>query len=114
MLVMAGYINNSVDTAITLIAYLPSGVITPGAYSTQLLPPANAAIFGFNFTSSGDPIYDAVPDNNTTVSNITINIASYDAVTNIVTGTFSGIADDSSGNPVVNLTSGTFTAKVTP
>ena len=101
------------DSVLTLIAYLPGGVITPGNYNSQLDPPDSASIFGFNFVSTGDPIYDAVSGQ---PSNVTLTISSYDSNTHLITGTFSGPAIDAvySTEPIINIVNGKFTATVTP
>jgi hypothetical protein len=101
------------DTAFHTLLYLPTNVITIGTYSTQAVPPENAAIFAFNLSSNGNPIYDGVPDS-TSASNVTFNVTSYDNSTHIIQGTFSGIANNSSGNAVVNVTNGSFVTKVSP
>jgi hypothetical protein len=114
MLYMVGFPTNSPDTAITLIMYLPTGVITPGAYNTQFVPPANAAIFAFNFTTgAGDAIYEAFPDLPSPPAGVTITISSYDNTTHTVTGTFSGTADDAAYTPAtIGILNGSFTAVV--
>lgn len=118
MLLLQGYTSASTDSAITLILYLPNGVITPGTYSSQSLPPSNASLFAFNFTivngGSGDPIYEALPAS-TTGSNITITIADYNSATHIVTGTFSGTAeDDAYEDATIGIQNGSFTTTVSP
>lgn len=114
MLYLVGFTKGSTDSAISLYMYLPTGVIAPGSYSTQSVPPANASLFAFNFTTgNGDAIYEALPAS-TSGSNVTINIISYDNATHIVTGTFDGIADDINGNADVDVTNGSFTATVIP
>jgi hypothetical protein len=113
MLVMVGFPNMSADTAISLLFYLPTGTIVPGTtYTTEVIPPANASIFAFNFTTgNGDPIYQAIPGG-ATGSNITFTIDTYDTSTHVVTGKFSGTAEDIDGNPDITVTGGTFSVKV--
>ncbi len=113
MLYIQGFTSTK-DTTFHIITYLPSGSIATGSYTTQAVPPNAAGIFAYTLSSSGEVIYDALPDNNATASNVTINITSYDNTTNIIKGTFSGTADDSGGNATVNITNGSFTAKLTP
>lgn len=113
MLYLQGFTSSSTDTALTLIIYLQTGAIptTITQFNTQAVPQGNAAIFGFNFTQTGNVIYDAVP-NNSSSSNITIEITSYDSSTGIVKGTISGLANDNNGTADVNISNGSFTAKV--
>lgn len=116
MLFLEGFTNASTDSAISLIMYLPNGIITPGTYSSQSVPPSNASLFGFNFTivngGSGDPIYEALPAS-TTGSNITITITDYNSTTHVVKGNFSGTAeDDAYENATIGIINGNFTATV--
>lgn len=117
MLYMDGFTSTSIDTAIALYLFLPTGVITPGSYSTQSFPPANSALFAFiDFdldTGDGEPIYQALP-NSIPGSNVIISITSYDDATRIVKGTFSGTAENQAGDATVNIINGSFTAKVAP
>jgi hypothetical protein len=79
------------------------GVISQGNYNTS----STAA---FNFANSaGTTIFSANP----TVMgvNTIITITGYNSSTNIITGTFTGTAQDASGN-AENITLGTFTAKL--
>jgi hypothetical protein len=115
MLYMGGFTNASTDSAITLIIYLPNGVIAPGTYNNQLNPPANGSLFAFNFTTgNGDPIYEAIPSSSTPIGDVTITISSYDNSTHVVTGTFSGTAeDDAYDGKTIGIVNGNFTATVT-
>ncbi len=117
MLYLEGFNNASIDTAINLYLYLPTGAVVPGSYTTQSMPPANASLFAFIdfdiITGNGVPIYEALPAT-TNGTNVTVNITAYDNTTHIATGTFSGVSEDASGNAVVNVTNGSFTATVTP
>ncbi len=81
------------------------GVITPGSYNST-----SSSLFRFTDNVSGTVIYSADPT--VTGVSMVITIVSYDSSTGILTGTYSGTAKDSSGN-VVNISSGTFTVKVT-
>jgi hypothetical protein len=112
MLFIEGFTSTR-DTVFHIITYLPTNVITTGSYSTQAVPPENAAIFGFNLVSNGAPIYDGIPDSSS-ASNVTFIITSYDNSTHILEGTFSGTANNSSGDAVVSVTNGSFVAKVSP
>jgi hypothetical protein len=89
----------------------PGDSIVTGSYTTQGTP-FPTAIFGFS-DQNNNTIYYAVNDASSS-SLITINITSYDSATRIVTGTFSGLANDSAGNATVNVTNGHFTAEVSP
>lgn len=80
-----------------------NGVITAGSYSTS-----SSALFRFT-DSSNNAIYAADPT--VTSANTVITITSYNSTTNIVTGTFTGTAQNSSGT-AQNITLGTFTAKL--
>jgi len=117
MLYMNGFKTNSVDSAIDMYVYLPTGAIVPGTYTSQSLPPSNSCLFGFIAfdlnTGVGTPIYQALPAD-TNGTNLTINIISYDAVTHVVTGTFSGTAGDVNDTANATVTNGNFTATVTP
>lgn len=111
MLVLAGPVSSLGDSILSLVMYLPNGVITPGTtYKTSLLPPEHAAIFAFSVATTGDGIYVAVPDS--VNSEVTVNIDTYDTNTQIVTGTFSGTALDEDLAPNVTVTSGSFSVKV--
>lgn len=116
MLVLEGSTTNAPDSVIALYVFLPTGAIVPGSYTTLAIPPANAALFAFiDFTvddDNGTPIYTALPIS-TTGSNVTVNIISYDNATNIVTGKFTGEADNKAGAST-GVTNGSFTATVTP
>jgi|SRR6478736_1056198 len=111
MLEMVGF--SSPDTAISLLFYLPTGAIVPGTtYATDSIPPSHASIFAFNHTTgNGDPIYQAIPGG-ATGSYISFIIDSYDTSTHIVTGKFSGIAEDANGDANVTVTNGSFSVKV--
>ena len=117
MLYMDGFTSTSIDTAIALYLFLPTGVITPGAYSTQSFPPENSALFAFiDFdlsTGDGEPIYQALPSS-AEGTNVIVNITSYDSATRIIKGTFSGKATDANDVANVDVIDGTFTAKVAP
>jgi hypothetical protein len=90
------------DSLFTAFILLPNGVITPGTYNTNA---GSAIIFSIGTTV----IYQAHPL--TANANTTITIISYDSTSKIVTGSFSGTAQDASGLPV-NITNGTFKVKV--
>jgi len=112
MLFIEGFTSTG-DTAFHIITYLPTNVITTGSYSTQAIPPENSAIFDFSLSASGNTIYDGVPDNSS-ASNVTFIITSYDSTTHIIQGTFSGTANDANGDAVVSVSNGSFWAKVSP
>lgn len=115
MLFMGGFTSASTDSAITLIIYLPNGVIAPGTYNNRSNPPLNASLFAFNFTTgNGDPIYEAIPSSSPTPGDVTITIISYDSATHVVTGTFSGTAEDDAYNGrTIGIINGNFTVTVT-
>ena len=80
-----------------------NGVITAGSYSTS-----SSALFRFT-DASNNVIYAADPT--VTTANTVITITSYNSTTNIVTGTFTGTAQNASGT-AQNITLGSFTAKL--
>ncbi len=92
------------DTLVQISVGFTGGVITTGSFNTTA-----TALFRFTDQVTGTVIYAADPTTGTV--NTVINITSYDAATNIVTGTYSGTAQDSSGNPAT-ISGGTFKAKV--
>lgn len=98
------------DTAMSMDIILPAGSITTGTYLTSQLNDWYFVAF--------DPVAQNYSNvyiadvTTTSVGEITITIVSYDSSTGIVTGTFSGTAQDSSGNPVT-ITNGSFKAKIT-
>lgn len=114
MLAMAGFTKSTTDSAITLIAYLPESVIETGVYKTDSVPPANAAVFAFNYTTgNGDPIYEAF-DGTPIDSDVSVTISSYDDATHVVTGTFSGTAENVTTGAAIQVTNGSFSATVSP
>jgi hypothetical protein len=100
-LYIAGH--NTGDSILYMGVAFSGGVIATGSYSSS-----SSALFRFT-DSGGTTIYTADP----TVSgvNTVITISSYNATTNIVTGTFTGTANNASGT-AVNITQGSFTIKV--
>ena len=114
MLVLQGK-TNTTDSLIAFYVYLPTGVIVPGSYPTESLPPSNASLFAFIDFSvdpvNGTPIYASLPGD--TAGNVTVDITSYDNATQIVKGTFAGKTEDKNGNKI-DVSNGSFTAIVTP
>lgn len=102
-LTLYGY-TASGDSAFVTSMLLPTGEITPGNYSTK-----TSAILYFENLADTTDIYKADPG--TTNVETTITITSYDSSSNIIEGTFSGQALDTSQN-VVNIINGKFKAKV--
>jgi hypothetical protein len=95
------------DSVFVAAIILPTGQITTGTYLSSLGS-------GFYFTdaagiANGTFIFQADPF--TTGFSVSITISSYDTVTNIVTGTFSGTAVDGLGG-TANISGGSFKAKV--
>jgi hypothetical protein len=105
-LVLVGSTAATGDSAFVLSVPTNGGVITPGTYST-----GTTSVFYLYDLTAGAYIYSA---NVTTApgSVVTIAISSYDPVTKIVTGSFSGTATDGSGN-TATITNGSFKARVT-
>jgi len=95
------------DTAIQFGVVFSSTSIQPGTYTTNTLS-------AFRFEDHIDPANPAViynADYTTPTAVTTITIATYDATTKIITGTFTGTAMNASGIPVT-ITNGRFTASV--
>jgi hypothetical protein len=105
-LVLVGSTVATGDSAFVLSVPTNGGVITPGTYTTD-----TSSVFYLYDLTAGVYIYSA---NVTTApgSVVTITISSYDPVTKIVTGTFSGTATDASSN-IVTISNGSFKVKVT-
>ncbi len=103
-LYVTGFTSATGDTAFQAGVAFSGGAIAPGSYSSQ-----SSALFRFTDLVAGTVIYSADPT--VTGANTIVNINSYDPNSKIVTGTFSGSVKDSGGN-IVNINSGTFTAKV--
>jgi len=105
-LVLVGSTVATGDSAFVLSLPTNGGVITPGTYTT-----GTTSVFYFYDLTTGTYIYSA---NLTTTPGwiVTITVNSYDPVTKIVTGTFSGEAKDEAGN-TVTIANGSFKAKVT-
>lgn len=95
---------NDNDSTILINIQLPNKSIDTGTYITE-------GATGFYFSEfAGTPIYRA--DATTQPDGImTIIITAYDSVTRIVEGSFSGTAEDVSGNSVV-ISAGSFKATV--
>ncbi len=100
-LYIAGH--NTGDSVFYATIRFTGSVIATGTYNSS-----SSALFRFT-DSGGTTIYTADP----TVSgvNTVITISSYNSTTNIVTGTFTGTANNASGT-AVNITQGSFTIKV--
>ncbi len=89
----------SSDASFQIAVNFPTPVITPGTYTTGF-----TNIFSFVSITNGI-IYHADASTGTDV--VTIEITGYDDVTKVVTGSFSGTAQDASGNSVP-ITKGAF------
>jgi hypothetical protein len=105
-LVLIGSTVATGDSAFVLSVPTNGGVITPGTYTTD-----TTSVFYLYDLTTGAYIYSA---NFSTApgASVSITVVSYDPVTKIVTGTFTGTAQDASGNPVT-IINGSFKAKVT-
>ena len=101
-LIITGTSNNS-DSVLLISLVLPNPVIETGTYTTGL---TNG--FSFSSISLARTLYKA---DASTPATITIDLTSYDDVTKILTGKFSGQAVDSLGN-TVNITHGAFNTVV--
>ncbi|HRI20735.1 MAG TPA: hypothetical protein PLA68_07265 [Panacibacter sp.] len=99
------------DSTLLVTVIFPGNTIVTGTYTTQGVLFSNA-VFGFSDENDAT-IYFAVNDAGS-ASLMTINITSYNSTTRIVTGTFSGLANDMDGNAVVDISNGNFTATVLP
>ena len=94
---------NTGDSTFFAGGILASGAIVTGTYNTSSL-----AVFGFNDVAN-NTIYAANP--RTAGVNTAITITSYNTITKVLTGTFTGNALDALGNKV-NVTLGSFTVRV--
>ena len=101
-LIITGTSSNS-DSVLLISLVLPNPVIETGTYTTGL---TNG--FSFSSISLARTLYKA---DASTPATITIDLTSYDDVTKIFTGKFSGQAVDSLGN-TVNITHGAFNTVV--
>ncbi len=102
LLSIAGKPYGASDTALFIDVFFSTGIITPGTYST-------ATTAAFNFSSFTGDIYTSDPT--TTGAVMSIVITSYNPITRIVVGTYSGNAETSSGS-IVPITNGKFRAMV--
>ena len=99
------------DSLFYIIITFPNSTITPGTYNIQDTAPT---FTGFELHDPLDnPIYVDITDP-TSQTNGSVVVSSYDAATKIISGTFSGLANDSVGNAVINIKNGKFTATVSP
>lgn len=95
------------DTLFQLDILLPGNTIQTGTYNTDS---ANADFYLYNIDTSKTPYYSA--DYRITPRvNVQIVIKSYDPVTKIITGSFSGTARNAAGR-IVTITGGKIYAKV--
>lgn len=103
-LAIAGFTQATGDSAWQIGIAFTGGAITTGTFQSTA-----SALFAFSDATNGNLIYSASPQ--TPTVNTVINITSYDATTKIITGNFSGTALDSGGK-TVNISKGTFKARV--
>ena len=102
ILQIAGFTSTQ-DTTFQIGITFPTATITPGTYTTGF-----TNIFSVVSITNG-LIYKADASTGTDV--VTIVISAYDSITKIITGTFSGSAQDAGGNSVP-ITNGAFKAVV--
>ena len=83
------------DTSYFIYVLFPGNVIIPGTYQTQFTGTdiLGKALFAFAVFNADNSIYDALPDRSEPQTNVNITV-NYDAATKIVSGTFSGTAND--------------------
>ena len=99
------------DSAFGLFLSFPSGSIATGVYTSQDTPPSFNGMERDNLSSK--PVFIGA-SKDPPASNISITVTSYNTSTRQLTGTFSGMAANSSGDVVINVTNGSFTATVGP
>lgn len=83
------------DSTFFIFVLFPGNVIIPGTYQTQFTgtDTLGKAIFAFAEKDMDNSIYDALPDRSEPLTNVNITV-NYDGATKIVSGTFSGTAND--------------------
>lgn len=96
------------DTIFTA-GVLFTGAVGPGTFTTDVS--AQLSLTTIDQSSNYIIIYQANP-NTIATGTSTITITSYNTSTGIMTGTFTGTAEDKNGNPVT-ITNGAFQAKIT-
>lgn len=92
------------DSLLRIAVLLPTGTLSTGTYTTE-----SGSIMLFAHAQDTAFIYYA--DSTTSGVNTTITITSYDQVSNLVTGTFTGTVYDLNGD-IINITNGKFKAKL--
>ncbi|MBN9296936.1 MAG: hypothetical protein J0I41_07985 [Filimonas sp.] len=109
---LQGSLQNHPDSLMSIVFVLPSGQITPGTYNTL-----NSAAFDYgriDATNNFTNVYHSGPDNGNPYQ-MTLTIASYDASTHIMQGTFSGKTAITAQSPkYMTISNGKFKARVTP
>lgn len=105
VLAITGSTSPGGDSTISMALTMPGSAIVPGTYKTDA---GFTNAFRFD-DATGTSVYSA--DISTTGVVMTMIITSYDSVTKIVKGTFSGTAEDGSGASV-SIAGGKFEAKV--
>jgi hypothetical protein len=107
---LAGFTKGTDSVFYTFISF-PGTTPLVGNYDIQAAFPQ---FNGFELTDPLDnPIYVNITD--PTSSNTgTVIVDSYDATTKVMNGRFSGLTNDASGNAVVNVTNGRFSAVILP
>jgi hypothetical protein len=109
LLVFVG-ITSTKDTVLNFQVYFPEGKIQPGTYNTGL-PIIGTTLYVTDASNRANPVYLYIAESRTIGVSTRFEISSYDPVTRIVTGTFSGTAENSLNAPV-SISRGRFTAKV--
>jgi len=99
------------DSTLVLVITFPGNTIDTGTYVSQGTPASNA-LFGFS-DQNGNTLFFAVNDPQSQ-SLMTIHIDSYNSATRVVSGTFSGLASLEDASDVIHISSGKFTATVSP
>lgn len=83
------------DSTFLIYVIFPGNEIIPGTYQTQFTgtDTLGKAIFAFAIMGHDESIYDALPDHSEPTTNVNITV-NYNAATKIVSGTFSGLANN--------------------
>lgn len=106
-LFLTGYGSTSTDTAFQLAVVMPGNVVVPGTYTKS---DGTLLVLAYTGGTTASNIYTI--DSNSSSTDMTVVIESYDATTKIVTGHFSGTAQYQSSGTLKSI-SGRFTGKLT-